>query len=202
MVKAELEQLLHEGKTIREIAAVKNKGFTTIRYWMHIHGLTPNASRRQIVNGKHDAALPGVVANATSVTQVLIALGLPTSGGSHTGIKSAITRLGLSTDHFTPTQGLTAAANRHNRSAAHLQPEAVFSLDATCSQNHLRRLAQAHITPYACAECSCGPEWQGRPLTLQLDHINGNNRDNRRENLRWLCPNCHTQTRTWGKKPR
>lgn len=47
-----------------------------------------------------------------------------------------------------------------------------------------------------CAECGQGDTWNGKPLTIELDHINGINDDNRRENLRWLCPNCHTQQPT------
>lgn len=44
----------------------------------------------------------------------------------------------------------------------------------------------------------CGlSEWLGKPITLELDHENGDNSDNRRENIRLLCPNCHSQTPTW-----
>lgn len=45
---------------------------------------------------------------------------------------------------------------------------------------------------YECSICGNKGEWQGKPLTLQLDHINGNHKDNRIINLRFLCPNCHT----------
>lgn len=50
-----------------------------------------------------------------------------------------------------------------------------------------------------CVECDLGTEWNGNPLTLQVDHINGDRTNNTIENLRLLCPNCHTQTETWGQ---
>lgn len=43
-------------------------------------------------------------------------------------------------------------------------------------------------------------EWLGQPITLQIGHINGDWRDNRRENLRYLCPNCHALTETWCRR--
>lgn len=57
---------------------------------------------------------------------------------------------------------------------------------------------QIHIRlsgePAHCDCCKCEPMWNGTPLVIELDHINGDCRDNRIENLRWLCPNCHSQT--------
>jgi 5-methylcytosine-specific restriction endonuclease McrA len=47
-----------------------------------------------------------------------------------------------------------------------------------------------------CLICNIN-EWLGKPITLELDHIDGNNKNNSRENLRYLCPNCHSQTETW-----
>ncbi len=51
-----------------------------------------------------------------------------------------------------------------------------------------------------CSECGIGNEWNDKPLRLQLDHIDGNSDNNLIENLRLLCPNCHTQTSTYGSK--
>lgn len=60
-----------------------------------------------------------------------------------------------------------------------------------------RRLIAEGLLVEACSICSMPPEWQGRPLVLVLDHINGVNDDNRIENLRLLCPNCNSQTDTF-----
>ena len=67
------------------------------------------------------------------------------------------------------------------------------------SQTQLkRRIREDNLLEYVCSSCGLFPEWQGRYLTLHLDHINGDNRDGRLDNLRYLCPNCHQQTKTWG----
>lgn len=54
-----------------------------------------------------------------------------------------------------------------------------------------------NLIPYVCEKCGNDGNWQGQILTLQLDHRNGINNDHRLENLRWLCPNCHSQTETF-----
>jgi len=63
-----------------------------------------------------------------------------------------------------------------------------------------KRILKACLLPARCAECSTGESWQGKHLALQLDHINGDSNDHRLENLRILCPNCHSQTPTYGGK--
>lgn len=70
------------------------------------------------------------------------------------------------------------------------------------SGNYTRSNAYTYIRrtrEYKC-ECCGISEWNDKPLTLQIDHIDGNNTNNVVENLRYLCPNCHTQTETWGVK--
>lgn len=54
--------------------------------------------------------------------------------------------------------------------------------------------------PYKCSECELGLYYNNKPISLQLDHINGINTDNRIDNLRFLCPNCHSQTETFSGK--
>ena len=68
-----------------------------------------------------------------------------------------------------------------------------------CSFTHGIKSWCQHNLPQVC-ECGTGLLWNGKPLRLQVDHRDGNRRNNRRENLRMLCPNCHTQTDNWGVK--
>ena len=72
-----------------------------------------------------------------------------------------------------------------------------------CSSNSLKkRLISEGLKQNICEICGQGPIWNGKPLALQLDHINGNHTDNCLENLRIVCPNCHSQTDTFStKKP-
>jgi hypothetical protein len=61
----------------------------------------------------------------------------------------------------------------------------------------LRRALREVGVPERCDRCSTPPQWNGKPMTLEIDHINGDWSDDQRENLRLLCPNCHAITSTW-----
>jgi hypothetical protein len=61
------------------------------------------------------------------------------------------------------------------------------------------RLLNARMLENRCERCSLS-EWLGQPLTVQIDHINGIRDDHRLDNLRMLCPNCHSQTETYGRR--
>ena len=68
------------------------------------------------------------------------------------------------------------------------------------SSNLKKRLIKEGLKEDKCEICGCSNEWNGKLLTLQLDHVNGNHSDNRLENLRIICPNCHSQTETFSNK--
>jgi hypothetical protein len=82
-----------------------------------------------------------------------------------------------------------------------LEPlERVLAAGRRRSRQHVKsRLMMAGLKHQSCESCGLG-DWRGRPLSLELHHINGDGQDNRLENLRLLCPNCHSQTDTWGAR--
>jgi DNA-binding transcriptional ArsR family regulator len=70
------------------------------------------------------------------------------------------------------------------------------------SRHHVKlRLFDAGLKERQCERCGLS-EWRDKPLALELHHINGDGLDNRLENLQLLCPNCHSQTNTWGGRNR
>ena len=98
----------------------------------------------------------------------------------------------ISIKHFTVNE---------NGNKEKYQLEEILVENSPASRKTLRDyLAKYNILEYKCAICGNIGEWNGVSLTLQIDHINGINNDNRKENLRWLCPNCHSQTDTFTGK--
>jgi Zn finger protein HypA/HybF involved in hydrogenase expression len=148
--------------------------------------------------------LEPAVKDSVSVREVLKKLNLKFNGGTFSMVKFWIKKYGLDTSHF--------LGKRHNRGPRHkgglekLTAEKIFVVNR---KNGFRenviylRLALDEVgVERKCRDCGNGEEWNGKPLTLQIEHINGNPLDNQRENLCYLCPNCHSQTKTWGSKKR
>ena len=140
--------------------------------------------------------LEHAVRESASIAGVLRVLGVTWSGGSHAHNSRRIKRLGLDTTHFTG-----AAHMRGKPALRRLTAEEVLVVRPPRSrrtQPYLLRRALVEVgVPYRCAQWGIGGSWQGNPLILHVDHINGDCLDSRVENLRFLCPNCHTQTATW-----
>ncbi len=131
-----------------------------------------------------------IVNNSNSYTEIGDKLGYSfKSGAIQSQIKKRIEELNLSVEHF------------KRKSPVIRTEENIFIKDSTASQKVLREwYKKGEYTEYKCSICGQEPIWQGKDLTLILDHINGSNHDDRLENLRWVCPNCNQQLETTGFK--
>lgn len=103
--------------------------------------------------------------------------------------------------------GITKTSGRHfqgllkHNEFVRLSNDIVFVEQSTYPRHLIkRRIIKDNLIPCICAICNQEPIWHSHPLVLQLDHINGVNNDNRLSNLRFLCPNCHSQQKTYAGK--
>ena len=134
---------------------------------------------------------------SSNISEVLFKLGYTVKGNSwgYSQIKRRMIDLNLDFSIFKGKQCI--AKNKLTRI---IDPKDILKENCKHRRNVLRRyIIKNNLIPYKCAICGC-TEWQGRTLSLELDHINGINNDNRLENLRFLCPNCHSQTSTYGSR--
>lgn len=119
---------------------------------------------------------------------IMSALGLAANGSSSRDLNAALTRHGI---EFTSNPAAAAAGRR------------VTLSQALASGSHTRikrQLVAEGVAKNECDVCHLPPEWQGKPLTLRLDHIDGDRDNYAVENLRLICPNCDSQTDTYCAK--
>jgi 5-methylcytosine-specific restriction endonuclease McrA len=138
------------------------------------------------------------------MSDVLRRLGLCPSGGNYRMISSRIRLAGISTEHFLGrgwSKGKTATSDRRIRRTRYPDNEVFVENSPLLSGSKVAMRLLERGWQYKCRLCGLS-EWRNKPITLHLDHINGIRNDNRFSNLRFLCPNCHQQTSTWGNKRR
>ena len=137
--------------------------------------------------------LTEAAAKSVSIVGVLRYLEIPWSGGMHAHISRRLKAFGIDTSHFR-----RVAPNRGLPSPRRLTPREILVVRPPGSPRQkpgtLRRSLLEAGVQYLCSKCGVESEWQDEPLTLHVDHINGDWLDNRCGNLRFLCPNCHSQT--------
>lgn len=151
--------------------------------------------------------LTPIIKNSLSWAQVLRALNLKQTGGNHSNIRKWATYYKIDHSHFTGSlwsKGYTKDTHPSIKKqvlSSKIPDKDVFKRNAhpLINAKLTKRLVEDYNWEYKCSSCGVD-EWLNKPIVLDLDHINGDNSDCRFENLRFLCPNCHRQTPTWGIK--
>lgn len=138
--------------------------------------------------------LEDLVIRCNSIAEILRCLKVSGHGGNHNHIKIKLLQFGIDISKFAYKEnGCIKNLKRERRS-----PEDILKLKPDGSNrthgHYLKRALLEIGVEYKCSECGLGPIWNGKEINLEVDHINNNVIDDRKENLRFICPNCHSQT--------
>lgn len=134
-----------------------------------------------------------VVKLSNSKLEIMRRLKMRSSGPSYERLVKLVRHAGLDLNHF-PKKRLSGVPSKRRDLSELLVKSPYVSSSLTWLKE---RLFQEGVLEEKCYECEMPAEWRGKHLALHMDHINGDRADNRIENLRILCPNCHSQTDTF-----
>lgn len=135
-----------------------------------------------------------LVTQSFTIKEILIKLNKTYSAGNYRTLHNRLKLENIDISHIRNT-------TKTSNSTKSLPLEEVLIANSTYKTFCLKkRLLKLGLLESKCSECQLSTNWNNKPLSLQLDHINGINNDNRLENLRMLCPNCHSQTDTYSGK--
>lgn len=155
----------------------------------------PKGRRSKVVKRIEKTRLSKIVLESKNFSDVLRNLGVKPNSATISTIKRRIQEYDLDVSHF-----IKNAGNTKKHIDNYLR---VYSKDEPKPQSsHVKdKLFEYGYKSKACEICGI-MDWNGKPLTLQIHHIDGQHKNYTPENLQILCPNCHSQTDNWGRKKR
>lgn len=139
------------------------------------------------------------VKKCNNIAELFRLLKFPLNGSLQFQVKKFIKENGIDISHFTgPAWNRGKTTLDDDRIFSSGDSDRIFVTNSEFSKPYVRSLVlKKNLIKYSCSVCKNTGEWLSKKLKLQLDHINGISTDQRIENLRWLCPNCHSQTSTY-----
>lgn len=186
----EIKNLISKNYNIKELAEYYNVNRNTLSRFLKSNDLSVN--KRVNCSWTDEDLIKAVKITDTSITRVIDALGLATSGSTYNLVYRRIKELKLDTSHM---GGKRYSPNNLSNYA----DDEIFMKDSLLKTTSIKKaILDRGLIDYKCSICKSDDIWLDNELVLQLDHINGISNDHRINNLRFLCPNCHSQTKTWG----
>lgn len=137
--------------------------------------------------------LSKIINESFSTADCLRRLGVRACGGNYSSFRKAVKYFGIDTSHFTGSAWNRGSRNGFNTRTLPLNSILIKDSPFASSSGLRVRLIREGVKERKCEKCN-NSEWMGQEIPLELEHCNGDNTDNRIENLQILCPNCHAQT--------
>jgi 5-methylcytosine-specific restriction endonuclease McrA len=132
-----------------------------------------------------------IINNSNSYSEFLYNIGYSSSGNAYRVTKKYLDSIGIDYSNL--------VKNKWSSKEKSIEEVLVEGVNF-CNKSLKAKILKYKVLEYKCVSCGNTGEWMDKPITLQLDHINGIHNDNRIENLRFMCPNCHSQTDTHSGK--
>lgn len=183
-----LEPMVTSGKSLREMASITGNSVERVRGLMVTYGLQRADPFPRDVVATHVAASGSLWALAQAL------------GVSKRSARGLASKYGLDTSHFKRKPYNPRRPTKGRKPFTHTPVGEILCLHPVGTDTSGEKLRRALLSlgrVYECSVCKLPPVWNGQDLRLQVDHLNGVGWDDRAENLRFICPNCHSQTPTF-----
>jgi len=190
MLGDKIAELKLAGKSHKEVALLLNCSESTVTYWVRKKGL-PRSKKPKHQNTFERDVLEAAISRVKCWSDLCTVLGKKRTASLHIALRDQAEDYSIDVSHFIYADPRKSPAVGRTKGGRTL--EQMLQSKTTKSDDLRKKLISDGLKSHECEKCKL-TDWMGSPITLELDHIDGDHFNNALTNLQILCPNCHSQT--------